>query len=260
MKLYSDEMKVFIKKNVLGLSTSELCDLVNAEFGTSLKLSQIRSFKNNHGLQNGLVPGRKQGLYSKAFPKEIKEYIYKNYKGIGPSEMSLIINKNFGTDYKKSQIRGYYKNHKLVSGVDTRFKKGDVSHNKGKKGLYYPGSENGWFKKGDTPPNHRPVGSERVDVEGYTLIKTLEPSTWEFKHQLIWKSEHGEVPDGHKIMFKDGNSQNITLDNLALVSDYELLILNRKKLISDNPEFTEAGINIAKVFAQLHNKRKEFER
>jgi hypothetical protein len=56
-------------------------------------------------------------------------------------------------------------------------------------------------------------------------------------------------------VFKDGDKSNITLENLELVSKYEALILNRKNLIHENPEISEVGINIAKVYGALNDRK-----
>lgn len=71
---------------------------------------------------------------------------------------------------------------------------------------------------------------------------------------------NGPTPEGYNIMFLDSDQQNLSLENLALVSDYELLVLNRKKLISSDPELTETGINISRIFGKINDKRKEFKK
>ena len=68
------------------------------------------------------------------------------------------------------------------------------------------------------------------------------------------------MPDHiHAIIFLDGNSQNVELSNLKLVSRKELLIMNRQKLFGATSELTEAGINIAKLYDAKYKaeKRKE---
>ncbi len=37
------------------------------------------------------------------------------------------------------------------------------------------------FAKGNVPPNHRPVGSERISKDGYIEVKVAEPKQVEIK-------------------------------------------------------------------------------
>lgn len=192
------------------------------------------------------------------YSQEIRQFISDNYRGVGPKDMAELLNKTYGTSYTKSQMKGYYGNNNINSGVTGYFQKGGVSHNKGKKGYYTPGSEKGWFKKGQEPVNHKPVGSERVDVDGYTLIKTAEPNVWELKHKVIWTEKNGPVPNGHVLTFLDGDKSNIVIENIKLITMNESMVLNQKKLRSSIPEYTEIGILIAKVkIAADHRKKSQ---
>lgn len=98
-------------------------------------------------------------------------------------------------------------------------------------------SNNGQFPKGHIPVNgyekgHRPdswmpVGSE-VENGGYVYVKVSDipnvPQTenWKRKQVLIWEQANGPVPEGHNIIFLDGNRRNFDIGNLMLVSDSEL--------------------------------------
>ena len=46
----------------------------------------------------------------------------------------------------------------------------------GKKGICADGCERTWFKKGHIPANYRPVGSERVNADGYIEVKVADPN------------------------------------------------------------------------------------
>ena len=248
MREYSEKIKTFISQNVKGRTTKELVEIVNAKYGTEFTESKMRSYKKNHNLKSGIRCGVPAGRATKRYPDEIFKFIKKNYKGVGHKEMSSLLNKTFGTNYTQSQIKSFYGNHKLNSGLTGRFYKGHTPANKGMKGYHTPGSEKGWFKKGNIPVGHKPIGSERIDnKDGYTLVKTAEPNVWELKHRIIWEKENGPVPEGHVITFLDGDKSNISLDNLALITMAESLHLTRAGLRSSNPEFTRTGILVAKV-------------
>lgn len=128
-------------------------------------------------------------------------------------------------DSQKSGL--YFKGHRRSP--TTEFKKGMVPWNKGMKGLNIGGKET-QFKKGQKPLNHRPIGSERLTKDGYRQRKITDtgypPKDWVGIHRLIWEAEHGPVPNGCIVRFKDGNKQNITLENLELISQSENLKRN----------------------------------
>ena len=53
--LLSDKEISFMTENLKGTHNKDLADMVNARFGRSLTTEQIRTFKNNHGLNSGLT-------------------------------------------------------------------------------------------------------------------------------------------------------------------------------------------------------------
>lgn len=106
------------------------------------------------------------------------------------------------------------------------------------------------FKKGSIPANARAIGSERIDKNGYVLIKIQDGhgnKNWIRKHRYLYEQAYGEIPKGHKVIFADGNIGNFELNNLILISDAEELIMNKRKLFSESPEHTKTGVLIAKV-------------
>lgn len=137
---------------------------------------------------------------------------------------------------------------------DTRFKKGMTPWNKGIKTGSKP--TNG-FKKGFTPWHTKELYSERLDKDGYILIKIAEPNKWVRKHRWLYEQECGAIPENSVIIFADGDKTNLNTDNLICVTRNELKILNQCRLISSVPELTKTGLNIAKIKAKLYELRKE---
>ena len=175
-----------------------------------------------------------------------KIFLTENVKGKRTEELTKIFNEHFDLDLNTNQIRVYKKNHKLKSELDTRYKKDNIPHNKGKKRTW-KGGEGTQFKKGHTPHNHLPIGTERVNGDDYVDIKIANPNKWRGKHILIWEEHNGKVPDGCCIIFGDGNNRNFDINNLICVTRAQLIILNNNKLIKDNAELTKIGKNIADV-------------
>ena len=141
----------------------------------------------------------------------------------------------------------------------TRFRKGSIPPNKGKRMSpeLYAKLAPTMFKKGNTPGNHKPVGSERVNVDGYIERKVAEPNKWEGKHRIIWKQAHGDIPKGCNIQFKDGNPLNCTLSNLYLISRANQM-KNENGLMARYPEELQKVIRLrgaGKRQMTLHNKK-----
>lgn len=118
----------------------------------------------------------------------------------------------------------------VVAGEASRFKPGSVPQNKGKKGQCAPGCEPTQFKPGNRPHNWRSVGSEFRRSDGYLYRKITDdgPAQYHCKavHVLLWEAHHGPVPKGHAVVFRDGNTARIELDNLQLVDRAELMRRN----------------------------------
>lgn len=193
------------------------------------------------------------------YTEEQRKFIKSNVKGRGNTELTEMINAKFGLNLTAAQIKGYKANHKLSSGLDGRFKKGSVPFNKGKKGV--GGWEPTQFKKGHKPLNYKPVGSERIDRDGYLLIKVSDHGPWhhrwKHKHKVLWEEANGPVPKGHALIFSDGNKQNINLDNLLLVTRAQLCRLNQNNLIQSDPELTKTGVIIAEIYTKIGERKRK---
>lgn len=57
------------------------------------------------------------------------------------------------------------------------------------------------------------------------------------------------------MLFLDGNKENICLENLALITKQERLIMNSMNLIYEDPELTKEGILIARTLAETYKKQ-----
>lgn len=116
---------------------------------------------------------------------------------------------------------------KTPRSVATRFQKGHVPANKGKRLEEFMSadgikrSSRGGFQKGQKAHNVKPVGYERIDKDGYVFVKVEMGRKLVLKHRWVWEQAHGKIPKGHIIAFRDGNKQNCELKNLQMVSLYE---------------------------------------
>lgn len=253
MKRYAKEIMDFIEKNVVGTTTKDLVKLVNSKFSTDFTESKMKSYKSNNKLKSGTRLGLPAGRPTELYPEYIKTFITEHYIGVGPKDMTELLNKSFETNYTVAQMKSYYGNNNINSGTDGRFAKGHIPANKGLIGV--GGWEPTQFKKGNVPVNYRPIGSERVNVYGYVEIKVADPNKWRLKHQVIWEEANGHIPKGHVVIFGDRNTDNLDPKNLILVSKSQLLIMNKNRLIQNDADLTRTGIAIADLYQKI-SKRK----
>lgn len=205
--------------------------------------------------------------------KEMEQFLIDNYEGKDCIELAKLINDKFNTNFTNWKISNKKANLKRRKGIDLttyinhgKYREGISPSNKGKKWDEYLTKEQQerakitCFKKGNIPPNRREIGEERITKDGYIKVKVRDGSlnkNWELKHRLMYEKYHGEIPEGHKIIFADGNRRNFDKDNLIAVSNSQELILNKRNLIFKEQELTKSGVLIAKVIDTANKRKKE---
>lgn len=160
-------------------------------------------------------------------------------------ELAVIFNCKLCTIINKAYNLGLKKDEKhlakmaetlLQSGKNSQFKKGHISHNKGKKMEEFMSREQidkvkaSQFKKGIIPHNALSAGTmvEREDKNGtiYTFIKVEGKKTLELYQRYVWEQNFGPIPKGHIIRFKNGNTKDFSPENLLCVSKEENMKMN----------------------------------
>lgn len=166
-------------------------------------------------------------------------------KTISDAEIAKKLNKIYDTELSESQIKALRSRKKFLTGRDGRFKKGNIpSPNARPKG---PNSTS--FRRGQRPVNARPVGAESVcKKDDLVYVKIAEPNKWQSKHSVLWEQHHKkQVPEGHFVMFLDGDRRNFSIDNLVLVHRAEGLALNRSGYSRQELEVRPTLIQLAKL-------------
>jgi len=162
-------------------------------------------------------------------------------------KLAAEFNRTIGQIYTKAAKLGLQKTAAYLTSPDAcrlrrgdqlgaayRFQKGQVSHNKGVKGISYPGMVATQFKpgvrQGVAAQIYQPIGAERTSKDGYHERKINDNlpfhRRWRAVHILNWEAVNGPLPKGHAITFKDGNKQNTEPDNLELISRAEIMKRN----------------------------------
>lgn len=140
------------------------------------------------------------------------------------------------------------------------FRKGTRPFNKGvssKEWMSDDGMQNSartQFKPGRANPNSptlRPVGYECHRNEGGRTYIWIKPEGRRMmpKHRWLWEQAYGEIPKGHCVQFKDGNTLNCVLENLYLISRKKQV----RKNFDDMP--AERKADVRKRIQETRNKR-----
>lgn len=216
-----------------------------------LKTNNMRLTKDQRRAKQSL---RMQIEYNSA---EFDGFIRENYLTITKNEIARLINKSdtfvdnrikfLGLIIPKEILQQRIKNSYL--------KKGSIPPNKGKKlsAEIRAKLEPTFFKKGHKPHNEVPIGTERITDDGYIEVKvvgTPNVKNWKLKHRIVWQQHNGLIPKGYNVQFKDGNRQNVSINNLFIISRKEQLIQNGHSPVAIAKrvlKMTDEDIEFAKI-------------
>lgn len=186
--------------------------------------------------------------------EEEKKYLGEITPGKHRKEILDLMNEKFEYKFKLSQITSAIKRYGYNTEFDGQFQKGHKTWNKETKGL--TGSNKTSFQKGCKPWNKKEIGSERIDSNGYILIKVKEPNVWKLKHRILYEKYHNiKLTQDDVVIFADQNKLNLEKDNLILINKSQLLRMNHEKLIFHDKELTKTGSNIAKLIMKVSERK-----
>lgn len=171
------------------------------------------------------------------------------YPLVGARAVQLRL-KEKGYERTWKAIAAYAKRRGIKSESPTRgrFKKGMTPHSKGKKlsPERIAKSASTQFKKGSVPHNTLEDGVitiRRTSGREYKWIR-LSQANWMFYHRYLWEKQHGKIPKGYVVTFKDGDRMNCVLDNLEMIPLSVLIRRNHniEKVKSTNAKMTDKQI------------------
>ncbi len=182
-------------------------------------------------------------------------------------ELTEKFNQTFGRDISRGNIEALCTRNKWLTGRSGRFSEGHTPWNKGvhfKVGGSNPKTR---FKPGRKPHTWRPVGTEKIDGDGYLLRKVRDDAplgmakkNWKPVHVIIWEEHNGAVPEGHIVRFRDGDRTNLDIGNLVLITRKENAIINKSFNFKGLPP---EGFDVIVALAQLKllasKKKRELE-
>lgn len=264
-KRYTEEQLNWLRENAPGKFLADILPLFNERFGLNITSSMLHAVMGNHKIKSGMIhknrPESRKCLTTPEMDQAVLETFHK--KGTGSYKaVQAFLRDRFGLELTVTQIKGYASRIHLNMGVYGHFKKGHVPANKGKKvsEAVYKKCAPTMFKKGHLPKNWRPIGSERINIDGYIEVKVADPNVWMLKHRVIYEEATGEkLTSKDVIVFLDGNSQNVQFENLAKITNADLARLNQMHLINGDQETGRVGVLLAKL-TTMAAKRERGER
>ena len=256
---YPPEFEKFIRETAPGRHDWETAELARAA-GWDVTEQQVKAYRKNHKIRNGLNPGYHKRKFYFVFSAEIEQYIRDHVDGVQAGTLTEMVNQEFGTSYTIRQIQAFKKNHNLKSNVDTRFVPGSANVNAWFKKGEHP-SPKTEFKKGHKPANQLPVGSirSRDDRSGNPQVYIKLSDTgcqtkdWYPYNRYLWEQAHGPIDKGMCVAYLDGNQYNCVLENLICVPRSAITYVNKMRLKHKDPDMMKAQY----LTAMLHNEVKK---
>lgn len=222
----------------------------NKKFGLDVSYQKMKGYYYRKDL-----PFRRNVRHNILLTDKEAEYMASIIPGRLSRDVARMMKEKFGTDLTVKQVQAWKKNHKSPSGYDTRWRPGRPSWIAGKK---FPGHTNaGCWEKGHVAFNNLPIGTTRIHG-GYWVVKVRDGrlnDNWELLHRHIWEEANGPVPEGHRVIFRDGNRDNVALENLICVSTQDAAVAVLKYGLTDDPDINDAIINVAKLKRKTRERR-----
>jgi hypothetical protein len=148
-----------------------------------------------------------------------------------------------------------------AASIANRFQPGHRTWNKGTKGLDIGGKQTRFqpgIRQGKAMRLWQPVGTERISKDGYLERKINEDRPfqrrWRGVHLLVWEAARGQIPDGYAVTFKDGDKQNVDIENLQLTSRADLM--RRNCVHNYCPEIAQLAQLRGAITRQINRKEK----
>ena len=173
----------------------------------------------------------------RTFTKKEDQLLFDNYLRLPSCTMSRMLKRSKSSARQRMKVLGIIVPAELIEQFkkQSHFKVGTPAVNKGLKQSQYMSAaaiekvKKSWFKPGSNPANTKHDGAIciRGDKIGnrYQFIR-LSEANWIPLHRHNWIQLNGAIPKGLKLIFKDGDTLNCSMDNLELVTAGELMLRN----------------------------------
>jgi hypothetical protein len=232
-RLRTQEEDEWLLREVPLHTTRETTELFAEEFGWEIPIRTVENFRRVNDLTFVRVDRAHLNTHARTtiWTPERDEFFREFVPGHTARETRAAFLERFGIELTEGQIGNRKHTLGVRSGTNAGcFKKGNVSHNKGKHWYEfmseeaYERSSRSHFSNGNIPHNTRDLLDERVTKDGYLQVhvgllrnKKLNDQ-WVMKSRFVYEREYGEIPDDWLVVFCDHDKRNFDPDNLAAVS------------------------------------------
>jgi hypothetical protein len=190
--------------------------IIAGRIGLSSKAVKAKALK----LRLRKAPGYNRAKMNiRALTEDERNFIRDNYIKYTNHELAKI------TGRSEASIQSIKREFKLSKKNEGCFKKGARAWNFRMKGAqpYHAKTVATQFKKGMVPGNTlhdgaitiRAAHKDRND-KPYKFIRI--EGKWLLYHRWLWEQHHGAIPSKHIVTFVDGDTMNVTLENLQCIS------------------------------------------
>lgn len=194
---------------------------------------------------------------------DMVDFLRENYPYYPNKELVTMIEEKFGVAVTEEKVKSAKSNFNIGDKVypnKGRFYKGMTPWNKGRTMSEETREkvERAWFKKGNVAVNTKPLGSTRINTDGYKVIKLAKSGQWKLYSRYMYEKYHNiKLKDDEAIIFADRNKKNFSKDNLIKVNRKELLYLNKNELIFEDKDLTKSGVAVSKMEIAIDERRKD---
>ena len=228
---YTEEEREWLKENYPKLGGRETTRQFNERFNHEQKERSLATYCNSclgisvNAEVTSMLTSRNQNhehlnVNGRRFyePEEI-EWLKENYEKLGAKETCRRFNELFDRDKTPKSLSMYCRNTLGLS----------ISKDK-------------WLEFKSVP-----VGYKYKNKRGDWYIKT--ENGWELLTHTI-----KEVPKGHIAFFLDGNHDNTSPDNIAVIRNGIHTIAQNYRLVSENPTITSVGLTWSELYSELKKR------
>ena len=239
---------------------AELADEFEREFGWRIEPGNIACWAHGRGLR------KDSGNVEWSSHPEYDEFLRGYVPGHQEREIANAFEREFGIRLTRAQVKNAKTRLGVASGTHGGcFWPGHVPANRGRTwdemGVPEESRERmrtGQFRPGQLPRNARdlPVGSERVNRDGYVEVKVEErPSgggpahdNWRPKAHIVWETANGRaLRPGEVVVFADGDRSNLDPGNLVAMTRAEHNVIVTRGIPYADRATCETAIRIARV-------------
>lgn len=215
--VFTDEQKTWLIENAKSgrfKNCTELTNTYNAVFKQCRKKDNIYSYLHTWGV------GLKTNFTMNKLTDEMSEWLIKNYSAYdGFSELTVKFNETFGTNKTETAIAKACRD---------------------KFGLRRTKAYMGRMSRERTAKEIGAI-SERSDGYYIKVNGDNDKTSWIPLKKLVYEKHNGQIPEGKCVIFLDGDSRNLSPENLYCIDRRGTPIMAKLGWWSDNQILTKTG-------------------